>query len=226
MCEWRLIEGTLLKYDHFQLQHRSKCEVSHLFVIRPLLRPSRLPHSSRDAWDTLHDLGLWASESSVHAFFTGGDSHCLELLRVLFMFDKPDLSGAGASSSLPTTSSMITDGSAEDLVRSGVSSGDVQDSFNKGELHAPGVPHPFWGVDIGVLVGFLKKGWSRPGCMNVTGQIMAWPNLMVDLPATVGALAPPVEGELGRELTRFDPQKHSARHRPELSCTPSPVAGQ
>ena len=74
------------------------------------------------------------------------------------MFDKPDLSGTGASSSSPTTSSMITDGSAEDLVGSGVSSGDVRDSFNKGELRTSGVPHPFWGVEIGVLVGFLNKG--------------------------------------------------------------------
>ena len=98
---------------------------------------------------------------------------------------------------------MTTDGSAEDLVRSGVSSGDAQDSFNKRELHASGVPHPFWGMDIGVLAGFLKKGWSRPGGMNVTGWITAWPNLMVDLPATVGALAPPVKGELRRELTMF-----------------------
>ena len=38
--------------------------------------------------------------------------------------------------------------------------------------------------------------------MNVTvGWVMAWLNLMVELPATVGALAPPVKGELGRELT-------------------------
>ena len=74
------------------------------------------------------------------------------------MFDKPNLSGAGTLSSSPTTSLMITDGSAEDLVRSGVSLGDVWDSFNKGELRASGVPHPFWGVEIGVLTGFLKKG--------------------------------------------------------------------
>ena len=77
-----------------------------------------------------------------------------------FTLDEPDLSGAGASSSSssssPTTSSMITDGSVEDLVRSGVSSGDVWDSFNKGELCASGVPHTFWGVEIGVLAGFLK----------------------------------------------------------------------
>ena len=39
------------------------------------------------------------------------------------------------------------------------------------------------------------------GCVNVMGRIMAYPNLMVDLPATMGALAPPVKGELGRELT-------------------------
>ena len=41
------------------------------------------------------------------------------------------------------------------------------------------------------------------GCVNVMGQITAWPNLMVDLPATVGALAPLIKGELGRELTMF-----------------------
>ena len=35
------------------------------------------------------------------------------------------------------------------------------------------------------------------------GQVMAWPNLMVELPATVGAPGPPVKGELGRELTTF-----------------------
>ena len=122
---------------------------------------------------------------------------------MLFTFDEPNLPGAGASSSLPTTSSMITDGSAEDLVRSAVSSGDIQVSFNKAELCASGVPHPFWGVEVGVLVGFLKKGESRVGCMNMTGQIMACPNLMVNLPATVEALAPPVKGELGRELTMF-----------------------
>ena len=39
--------------------------------------------------------------------------------------------------------------------------------------------------------------------MNVTGRITAWPNLIVDLPGTVRALAPPVKGELGRELTMF-----------------------
>ena len=39
--------------------------------------------------------------------------------------------------------------------------------------------------------------------MNVTGQITAWPNLIVDFPATVGALPPLVKGELGRELTIF-----------------------
>ena len=119
---------------------------------------SCLPHSSRDAQETLHDLSLWASESSVCAFFAGDDFHCFELLWALFMFDEPDLSGAGASSSSPTTSSMITDGSAEDLVRSGVSLGDVRDSLNKGELRASGAPQPFWGVEIGVLAGFLKKG--------------------------------------------------------------------
>ena len=36
--------------------------------------------------------------------------------------------------------------------------------------------------------------------MNAAGQVVAWPNLMVELPATVGAPAPPVKGELGREL--------------------------
>ena len=126
----------------------------------PFLDPSRLPRSSRDARDILHDLGLWASKSSVCAFFTGGDSCCLELSWALFTFDEADLSRAGASSSLssPTTSSMTTNGSAGDLVRSGVPSGDTQDSFNRGELHASGVPHPFCDVDIGVLAGFLKKG--------------------------------------------------------------------
>ena len=79
-----------------------------------------------------------------------------------FMLDEPNLSGAGtsssSSSSLPTTSSITTDGSVEDLARFGVSSGDVWDSFNKGELRASGVPHTFWGVEKGVLAGFLKKG--------------------------------------------------------------------
>ena len=41
------------------------------------------------------------------------------------------------------------------------------------------------------------------GCVNVTDQITAWQNLMVDLPATMGALAALVKGELGRELTMF-----------------------
>ena len=50
---------------------------------------------------------------------------------------------------------MTTGGVAEDLARS---SGDTLDSFNKGELRGYGVPHPFWGVDIGVLEGCLKKG--------------------------------------------------------------------
>ena len=77
---------------------------------------------------------------------------------MLFTFDKLDLSGTDASSSSSITSSMITNGAAEGLVRSGVSSGDALDSFNKGELWAYRVLHPFWGVDIGVLVGCLKKG--------------------------------------------------------------------
>ena len=50
---------------------------------------------------------------------------------------------------------MTTGGAAEDLARS---SGDALDSFNKGELRGYGVLHPFWGVDIGVLTGCLKKG--------------------------------------------------------------------
>ena len=74
-----------------------------------------------------------------------------------FTFDELDLSGTDALSSLSITSLMITDGAAEGLVRSGVSSGDTLDSFNKGELRAYRVLHPFWGVDIGVLVGCLKK---------------------------------------------------------------------
>ena len=77
---------------------------------------------------------------------------------MLFMFDELDLSGTDALSSSSITSLMITDGAAEGLVRSEVSSGDALDSFNKGELCAYRVPHPFWGVDIGVLVGCLKKG--------------------------------------------------------------------
>ena len=36
--------------------------------------------------------------------------------------------------------------------------------------------------------------------MNAVGQVTAWPNLIVELPATVGVPAPPVKGELGREL--------------------------
>ena len=75
---------------------------------------------------------------------------------MLFTLDKPNLLGADASSSSSTTSSMITNGSAGDLVRSGVSSGDALDSFSKGELHASGVPHPFWGVDNRGACGFLK----------------------------------------------------------------------
>ena len=70
-----------------------------------------------------------------------------------FTLDERDLSGTDASSS--STTSMTTDRTAEDLARS---SGDALDSFNKGELHGYGVPHPFWGVDIGVLAGCLKKG--------------------------------------------------------------------
>ena len=41
------------------------------------------------------------------------------------------------------------------------------------------------------------------GCVKVTGWMTAWPNLMVDLLATVGALAPLVKGELGRKLMMF-----------------------
>ena len=81
---------------------------------------------------------------------------------MLFMVDEPDQSGAGASSSssssLPTTSLITTDCSVEDLVRSGVSSGDIRDSFSTGELRASGVSHTFWGMEIGVLAGFLKNG--------------------------------------------------------------------
>ena len=39
--------------------------------------------------------------------------------------------------------------------------------------------------------------------MDVTGWATAWPNLMVELPATVGAPTPLVKGKLGRELTTF-----------------------
>ena len=84
------------------------------------------------------------------------------------MSDECDLSGMDASSSSSTTS-MTTDGTAEDLARSGVSSGDALDSFNRGELHGYGVPHPFWGVDIGGACGLFKEriAWlhecGRPG---------------------------------------------------------------
>ena len=87
----------------------------------------------------------------------GGDSHCLELPWVLFMFDEPDLSGTDASLALSITSSPITDGAPEDLVRSGVSSGDTLDSFNKGELRAYRVPHPFWGCRYRGACGLLKE---------------------------------------------------------------------
>ena len=60
-----------------------------------------------------------------------------------FMSDEHDLSGTDTSSS--STTSMTTDGAAEDLGRS---SGDALDSLSKGELCGYGVPHPFWGVDI------------------------------------------------------------------------------
>ena len=70
-----------------------------------------------------------------------------------FTLDECDLSGTDASSS--STTSMTTDGTAEDLARS---SGDVLDSFSKGELCRYGVLHPFWGVSIGVLAGCLNKG--------------------------------------------------------------------
>ena len=61
------------------------------------------------------------------------------------MFDESILPGVGISSSLssPPSSSVSTDGSVKDLVRSGVSGGDVWGSFNKGELDALGAPHPF-----------------------------------------------------------------------------------
>ena len=95
---------------------------------------------------------------------------------MLFTFDELDLSGTDALSSSSITSSMITDGAAEGLVRSGVSSGDTLDSFNKGELRAYSVPHPFWGVDIGVLAGLLKEriAWLR-GC-DGPGHGLAEPN--------------------------------------------------
>ena len=52
--------------------------------------------------------------------------------------------------------------------------------------------------------------------MNVTGRITAWPNLMVDLPATVGALAPLVKGELGRELMMFWPMEMFREASPSM----------
>ena len=57
--------------------------------------------------------------------------------------------------------------------------------------------------------------------MNAAGRVTAWPNLIVELPATVGAPAPPVKGELGkgthdvlargntpRGITQNDPTLH------------------
>ena len=75
------------------------------------------------------------------------------------MFDGSVLPGASVPSlsSLPSSSSVSTNGSVKDLVISGVSGGDVQGSFNKGELDALGAPHPLWGAGTLVLTGFLKK---------------------------------------------------------------------
>ena len=52
---------------------------------------------------------------------------------------------------------------------------------------------------------------------------MAWPNLMVELPATVGAPAPPVKGELGRELMTCWPAEilHGASPRTILHSIPA-----
>ena len=61
----------------------------------------------------------------------------------------------GRTPRCPSATSMTTGGAAEDLARS---SGEALDSFNKGEVRGFGVPHPFWGVVIGVLAGCLKKG--------------------------------------------------------------------
>ena len=97
----------------------------------------------------------------------GGDSQCLELSQMPFTLDEPTLSGAGASSSSssspPTTSSISTDGSVEDLVRSGVSWGDVWDSFSRGELHASGCPPHFLRCGdrgaFGLLEERIVHGW-------------------------------------------------------------------
>ena len=61
------------------------------------------------------------------------------------MFDESVLPEVGAlsSPSSPPSSSVSTNGSVKDLVRSRVSGGDVWGSCNKGELDALGAPHPF-----------------------------------------------------------------------------------
>ena len=81
---------------------------------------------------------------------------------MLFTFDERDLSGTDTSSSSSTTS-MITDGTAEDVTRSGVSSGDALDSFNKGELCAYGVPTPLLGCRYRGACGLFKEriAWLR-----------------------------------------------------------------
>ena len=75
------------------------------------------------------------------------------------MFDESVLPGVGvpSSPSLPPSSSVSTNGSVKDLVISRVSGGDMQGSFNRGELDALGAPHPLWGAGTLVLTGFLKK---------------------------------------------------------------------
>ena len=126
----------------------------------PFLDSSCLPCSSHDVWDTLHDFDFWVPGSSVCAFLVGSDSHCLEPSWMSLMFDEPILPGVGILSlpSSPPSSSVSTDGPVKDLVRSGVSGGNVWGSFNRGELDALGAPHPFQGVGTLALTGFLKKG--------------------------------------------------------------------
>ena len=58
--------------------------------------------------------------------------------------------------------------------------------------------------------------------MDVTGWVMAWPNLMVELPATVGAPGPLVKGELGRETHDILARRNTLRGiTQDESYTPS-----
>ena len=56
---------------------------------------------------------------------------------------------------------------------SGSSRDDLGGALDRGELVAPGVPHPFGGAATSMSKGFLKKVKSIAGGMWVMGQIMA-----------------------------------------------------